>query len=523
MKTIFPLRHLFAVAAITLITAAQTFALDPGVFELDGNAVTNHSGTGLPDDWDRINPGPNSHAAVSSFVVDPPNATIFTGGGSKDVLDISQWKFTSGSVPDKDEITDAYAAAYTDSTTGEVLLYFGADRYDTSGDSQIGFWFFQNPITLKTGRAGSGTFDGVHAIGDILILSDFTTGGGISTIRVFEWVGSGGSDGPLNLLASGVDCSTSSSGDVLCAEVNGSAQSSPWAYTPKTGTFKVFPAGAFFEGGANLNKLLPGTECFSTFLVETRSAQSVTATLKDFVLGSFNFAPSVSVGNRSICSGSSATMTATVTGGLGTPTFSWTGPNGFTATTQQITVSTAGTYTVTVTTSSNCKATASGVLTMNPTPSATITPASAEICAGSSQTFTLNISSGTAPYTIEWSGPNGFSSNATSITVSTAGTYSAVITDSKGCTTGASANLTVNPNPQVVIGGPTGCASVPATLTANITSGTAPFIIHWSGPGGFSSSSSSISVSTGGLYSVSVTDSKGCSASTSRALGLCLQ
>jgi hypothetical protein len=523
MKTIFSVRSALALVTVSLFTATPLFALDPSVFELDGNAVTNHTGTGLPDDWDRINPGPNSHAAVSSFVVDPPSTTIFTGGGSKDVQDISQWQYTSGSVPDKDEINDAYAAAYTDATTGDVLLYFGADRYDNSGDSQIGFWFFQNPITLKTGNAGSGTFNGVHAIGDILILSDFTTGGTISTIRIFEWVGSGGSDGPLNLLASGADCSSSASGDILCAEVNKSPQNSPWPYQPKMGTFKVFPTGTFVEGGTNLSKLLPSTECFSSFLVETRSSQSITATLKDFVLGAFNFAPTVSVGNRAICSGNSTTMTAAVSGGLGTPTFSWTGPNGFTATTQTIAVSAAGTYTVTVTTSSNCKVSASGVLTINPTPSASITPSRAEVCAGTSQTFTLNITSGTAPFTINWSGPNGFTSHATSITVSTAGTYSAVITDSKGCTAGASATLVVNPHPQVTIGGPSGCANVPATLTANVTSGTAPFTYHWSGPGGFSSSSPSISVSIGGAYSVSVTDSKGCSASTSRTLGLCLQ
>jgi len=523
MKTISSLRLALAAAAFTLITAAPIFALDPTVFELDGNAITNHSGTALPDDWDRINPGPNSHAAVSSFMVDPQSTTIFTGGGSKDVQDIPSWQYTSGSVPDKDEITDAYAAAYT-ASNGDVLLYFGADRYDNSGDSQIGFWFFQNSITLKPGStSGSGTFNGVHTVGDILILSDFTTGGTISTIRIFEWVGSGGSDGPLNLLASGADCSSSASGDILCAEVNKSPQSSPWAYTPKQGTFKIFPTGTFVEGGTNLSKLLPSTECFSSFLVETRSSQSVTATLKDFVIGAFNFAPTVSVGNRAICSGNSTTMTATVSGGLGTPSFSWTGPGGFTANTQTINVSTAGKYTVTVTTSSHCTVTASGVLTVNPTPSASITPARAEVCAGTSQTFTLNIASGTGPFTINWSGPNGFTSHATSITVSTAGIYSAVITDSKGCATAASATLVVNPKPQVTIGAPAGCLGVPATLTANITSGTAPFTIHWTGPGGFTASSPSISVTTGGLYSVSVTDSKGCSASTSRTLGLCLQ
>src|SRR5262249_5810811 len=43
----------------------------------------------------------------------------------------------------------------------------------------------------------------------------------------------------------------------------------------------------FFEGGVNLTGLLNTSECFSSFLAETRSSASATATLKDFVLGPF--------------------------------------------------------------------------------------------------------------------------------------------------------------------------------------------------------------------------------------------
>src|SRR4029434_3560435 len=46
-------------------------------------------------------------------------------------------------------------------------------------------------------------------------------------------------------------------------------------------------AGEFVEEGVDLTALGLGT-CFSTFLAETRSSQSPTATLSDFVLGSFN-------------------------------------------------------------------------------------------------------------------------------------------------------------------------------------------------------------------------------------------
>jgi roadblock/LC7 domain-containing protein len=516
------LRLFLAGLALALATATPGFALESGIFELDGNAITNHTDGALPDDWDRINPGPGSHAAVSTFLVDPPSTTIFTGGGSKDVQDISSWQYTSGSVPDKDELTDAFAAAYVGST-GDLNLYFGADRFDNSGDSQLGFWFFQNQITLNPLSGSSGTFNGVHKVGDILILSDFTTGGTVSTIRVFEWVGSGGSNGPLNLLASGVDCNSAPVADALCAIVNSVATKAPWAYQPKMGTFGTFPVGTFFEGGADLSKILSNLECFASFLAETRSSQSVTATLKDFVVGRFNFTPSVSVGNRTICQGDSTTLTATVSGGIGTPTFSWTGPNGFTATTQTITVSVAGTYTVTVSTSLNCKASASATLTVNPKPSATITPPSAQICAGSSQTFTVTPTGGTAPYTITWTGPNGFTASGPTITVSVTGIYTATVKDAKGCSTSVAASLIVNANPQVSITGPTGCQSVPAILTATVTGGSGALTFSWTGPNGFTASTQTISISTGGTYKVLVTDANGCHGQATRVVGLCLQ
>ena len=46
-------------------------------------------------------------------------------------------------------------------------------------------------------------------------------------------------------------------------------------------------AGEFLEEGVNLSALGLGS-CFASFLAETRSSQSPTATLSDYVIGSFN-------------------------------------------------------------------------------------------------------------------------------------------------------------------------------------------------------------------------------------------
>src|SRR5205823_3586200 len=69
------------------------------------------------------------------------------------------------------------------------------------------------------------------------------------------------------------------------AIVNGSAVSVPWTYKNKSGASQP-AAGEFLEEGIDLTALsLNG--CFSAFLAETRSSQSPTATLSDFVTGRF--------------------------------------------------------------------------------------------------------------------------------------------------------------------------------------------------------------------------------------------
>ena len=259
-----------------------------GGFELDANAVDSNNAA-APDDWNNI-----TSSLKTGILADPAPLTIFTTGGSKDIRDVSQWRHTTGSVPDKDDITNAYAAAYE--IAGDLVIYFGADRLANNGDAEIGFWFFQNGV--KTNN--DGTFSGSHAVGDILVISDFSNGGDISTIKVLEWVGGkngdsdgdGRLDGPLQLIDSGdgnvtggnIFCTSS---DLACAIVNSSDAPAPWPYTPKFGTSGTFPHGSFFEGGVNLTQLV-GEVCLSSYLVETRSSTSPSAQLKDFVLGSFN-------------------------------------------------------------------------------------------------------------------------------------------------------------------------------------------------------------------------------------------
>jgi len=164
---------------------------------------------------------------------------------------------------------------------------------------------------------------------------------------------------------------------------------------------------------------------------------------------------SIAPDSQEVCAGGSATFTATGSGPAGPFTFAWTGPAGFTATGETITINdaqaaNAGTYTATVTDANGCTSTCTAELIVNPNPTCVVEPASQEICIGASATFTAVVSSGTAPFTITWTGPNGFTGSGTSITINNAqvadsGTYTANVVDSKGCTTSCTGELTVVP------------------------------------------------------------------------------
>jgi hypothetical protein len=313
-----------SVAALGAVLVATALAVhDTGRFQLDGDAssATQPGSPPAPaasDDWDKVchqvNPlacptGSNTTGATAvSWTAEPNlNSTIFTGGGSKDPQDVSNWlwKDGAGGLPDKDNLLHSFAARYSlppdpvgpnagdtacpapaGSTTCELLV-FGSDRYDNSGDAQQGFWFFQNKIQANGAASGGGNkFTGVHKNGDLLVISDFSNGGTTSTITVYQW--NSAVSGNLELLATSDDanCASSTPGDKFCGIVNPSTKTSPWSFTDKSGS-NSFLNGEFYEGGINLSQLGLGGECFASVASETRSSTSTTATLKDFVLANF--------------------------------------------------------------------------------------------------------------------------------------------------------------------------------------------------------------------------------------------
>ena len=299
IRCFIPKRFLLASGAV-LCGATLALAVAPtSVFELDGNVADDPSNTIA--DWNTLNgdctvPGGGSGSAGGSNTrtcigsENPPK--IFTQGGSKDPLDISQWHWKpADTVPDKDTITHAYAASYTATPSGDKVVMVGGDRFAVNGDANIGAWFFQQNVTLNS----NGTFSGVHVDHDVFLVSAFVGGGGTAVLTAYEWDSSCGNgvknpaagqcaDNNLRLLGS-LDTFAITNSQPLSDET--------WDYLAKFGGgTKTMPIGAFFEGGADLTTLFAASgagavPCFSSFLLETRSSQSTSAVLKDFVLGAF--------------------------------------------------------------------------------------------------------------------------------------------------------------------------------------------------------------------------------------------
>ncbi len=210
-----------------------------------------------------------------------------------------------------------------------------------------------------------------------------------------------------------------------------------------------------------------------------------------------NSVPAVvtSSGSTTFCSGGNVTLFAS-----SGSTYLWS--NG--ATTSSVVLNSGGTYNVTITQASGCSSSSSNsVITVNSLPSSTVTASGpTTFCQGGSVTLTATATSST----FQWS--TGATTSA--ITATTTGSYNVTVTGNNGCTAQSSSVAVTASN------------SIPATITANgptsfcqggnVTLSSSTGIAYlWSN----GSTTSSILVSSSGSYTVRVTQSGGCTSTSS--------
>ena len=210
----------------------------------------------------------------------------------------------------------------------------------------------------------------------------------------------------------------------------------------------------------------------------------------------------------------------TIIGITGVPTFSWTGPNGFTSISEDITGLEIGNYTLQITAPDGC-VTAYNYDVLSNSVSSSETHIDPSCFSYTDGSIDLIVSGGVSSYSYSWIGPNGFSSASEDLSGLISGTYDVIVTDALGCSTTHSvilqdptqlvsnASVTSNYN-----GSEISCNGFSdGEITASVSGGTAPYTYSLDGVN-FSVDSVFPSLSSG-LHSVYYKDSHDCPLSES--------
>jgi gliding motility-associated-like protein len=185
--------------------------------------------------------------------------------------------------------------------------------------------------------------------------------------------------------------------------------------------------------------------------------------------------------------------------------FSWTGPNGYTASGSNVTVTESGTYTVTATAPGSCEVSENVVVDLTIQPVVQINEIG-DVCEGEI-TLEAEVSNPQpgANYTYNWS--NGATTRR--ITVNSTNTYSVTVrhSDNLNCSGSTSTNVTIPEALEASLTSSPACDDgSPITLTVNVTSGN-PNNYTWTRDGQATGlSGSSVSVTDEGVYTVNISN-----------------
>jgi hypothetical protein len=201
-----------------------------------------------------------------------------------------------------------------------------------------------------------------------------------------------------------------------------------------------------------------------------------------------------------------------VNGGTSPYQYLW----GNSSTTNTLSSLAAGSYPFTITDQNGCTVSSIAVVANNPEPiNPNVTTTQYPTCTQSNGATAVWPFGGTAPYTYSWN--TGVTRNY--ITNVTSGIYSVTITDAMGCSLVAYDTLELGNGDGLFVAAyttPSPCGQAGGAATAWVSGGFAAYTYAW-GTSPVQTADSAIDLAAGN-YSLTVTDSKGCSASGTFAI-----
>ncbi len=271
-------------------------------------------------------------------------------------------------------------------------------------------------------------------------------------------------------------------------------------------------SGSFSASTKDLNGLIAGT--YSTTVTD---ANGCTAVLPSTIVVSAPTAITLAtptITNINCFGQTTGAITLSVSGGTGSLTYLW--ADGLT--TQNRTALKAGNYNVAITDINGCNINSGTINITQPSADLNLTIAPSNInCNGSSNgSIDATLLGGTSPYSYQWTktGDGTFNKTTQDLSLLNVGTYNLVATDANNCT--VSGSVVIN-QPSAISLSMTNTnlscnGSADGSITLTATGGTAPFTYAWTGPNSFTATTKNISSLSPGIYTVTVTDANGCTA-----------
>lgn len=314
-----------------------------------------------------------------------------------------------------------------------------------------------------------------------------------------------------------VSCNGFTDGSIT-AEVVGGVPIYSITWTGPNGFTAAGPEISGLETGTYCADVTDFNGCTTQTCIDITEPDPIVITLTSPEIGGVNI----------LCFGdNTGSIEAEISGGTAPYSFSWTGPNGYASSQEDIANLFAGEYCLTITDANDCEASECITLTQGPELIFTFdvfeypngfNVSCNDVCDGSLEASIAG--GGPPPYTFEWEGPNGFTSNDLTLTDLCAGTYNLSVTDGDGCVQSESITLT-EPEPieidleSPVFGGglEISCfGESTGIINTTVTGGIGELFYSWTGPDGFTDDQPNLEELAAGTYVLVVSDESGCSA-----------